>query len=141
MVSRFNDDTEAIGLFNPYPLQLICNAISYLNIASYFLLHIFNAVPAFIEAHNSQQPPASYTLGHNHFSDLTLDEYQEFNKLGGYSPGLMTPVRSRSNESVMTATKLRKNRQLQNVPDSVDWVEKGAIVPVKNQGERSNEMP
>mmetsp|Transcript_24812 Transcript_24812/g.68387 ORF Transcript_24812/g.68387 Transcript_24812/m.68387 type:complete len:317 (+) Transcript_24812:390-1340(+) len=89
---------------------------------------------AFIDAHNSQEPSPSYTLGHNHFSDLTLDEYQEYNKLGSYSPGLMTPPRLRSFELETTATKLRKKRRLQDIPDSVDWVEKGAIVPVKNQG-------
>lgn len=97
-------------------------------------LGIWKQNNAFIEAHNSKQPAPSYTLGHNQFSDLTLDEYQEFNKLGSYSPGLMTPFRARSDEPVATATKLRKNRRLQDVPDSVDWVEKGAIVPVKNQG-------
>ena len=89
---------------------------------------------AFIEAHNSKKPPSSYELGHNHFSDLTLDEYQELNKLGSYSPGIVTPFRSRSNDGVATSTKLRKNRRLQDIPDSIDWVEKGAIVPVKNQG-------
>ena len=112
-------------------LKLIFDEVSNSNIASYSQLQ-----PAFIEAHNSKQPPPSYTLGHNQFSDLTVDEYQEFNKLGSYSPGLMTPFRARSNESVMTTTKLRKDRRLLNVPDSVDWVEKGAIVPVKNQGEQ-----
>jgi cathepsin L/xylem cysteine proteinase len=105
------------------------------------LLHSFILKTlVFIEAHNSKQPAPSYTLGHNQFSDLTLDEYQEFNKLGSYSPGLMTPFRARSDEPVATATKLRKNRRLHDVPDSVDWVEKGAIVPVKNQGERTNEI-
>jgi len=97
-------------------------------------LEIWKINDAFIEVHNSKHPPHSYTLGHNHFSDLTLDEYQEFNKLGSYSPGLMTPLRPRSYDSVTTSTKIRKNRQLQDVPDSIDWVEKGAVVPVKNQG-------
>lgn len=96
-------------------------------------LGIWKTNNAFIEAHNSQQPPPSYSMGHNHFSDLTPDEYQEINKLGSYSPGLMTPSRSRSNDSITTAT-LRKNRRMVDLPESVDWVEKGAIVPVKNQG-------
>lgn len=98
-------------------------------------LNLFYFESAFIEAHNSKQPPPSYTLGHNHFSDMTLDEYQEYNKLGHYSPGRMTPSRVRSFESVATATKLRKSRRMSDVPDSVDWVDRGAIVPVKNQGE------
>lgn len=97
-------------------------------------LEIWKENDAFVEAHNSKVPPPSYELGHNHFSDLTLDEYQELNKLGSYSPAIATPFRSRSNEGLATSTKLRKNRRLQDIPDSIDWVEKGAIVPVKNQG-------
>ena len=99
---------------------------------------VLNTKQAFIEAHNSQKPAPSFVLGHNHFSDLTLDEYQEFNKLGSYSPGLMTPTRSRSNDSVMIASTLRRKRRLTDLPDAVDWVENGAIVPVKNQGNYSN---
>ena len=103
--------------------------------------YLFNCDSAFIEAHNSKQPPPSYTLGHNHFSDMTLDEYQEYNKLGDYSPVRMTPSRMRSFDSVATATKLRKSRRMADVPDSVDWVEKGAIAPVKNQGEIMQRTP
>lgn len=85
-------------------------------------------------------PRPSYQLGHNQFSDMTLEEYQAYNKLGKYSPGIVTPrsssVREAPSEDTTTSIKLRNRgrRQLQNLPESVDWVEKGAVVPVKNQG-------
>jgi len=73
-------------------------------------------------------------LGHNHFSDLTVDEYQELNKLGHYSPGLVVAARPKSYADDVIATKLRRDRRLHDVPDSTDWVDQGAVVPVKNQG-------
>jgi C1A family cysteine protease len=122
-----------------------------------------------IERHNGQHPPASYELGHNQFSDLTLDEYKAYNKLGEYSPGafflksLRTGdvegdegsaadaaaaaashdgnglVGSDSTTTWSTETSRRHRRGLaadkdKDIPDSIDWVEKGAIPPIKNQG-------
>jgi C1A family cysteine protease len=84
----------------------------------------------FIQAHNSQEPRPSFTLGHNHFSDLTFDEYRQRNKLGPYSPGILA-----QRDHSAGATPVKVARRLQgDIPDEIDWNQKGAIVPVKNQG-------
>jgi cathepsin L len=73
----------------------------------------------FIEETNAKQQ--SYTLGVTQFADLTFDEFQaEF--VGGFIP---TPVANR--------TKFEKPGDL-ILPDSIDWVEKGAVTSVKGQG-------
>ena len=108
----------------------------------------------FIERHNSSSPPPSYTLGHNAFSDLTGDEFQQVNNLGKYAPGVDMTARIKRNmqkklsigESEEEAIQRRlgarsstsedsadfdKNK---DIPTSVDWVAKGAVTDVKNQG-------
>lgn len=79
-------------------------------------------VLGYIETHNSQIPPPSFVLGHNQFSDLTADEYRQLNKLGALH-------KRQENPSL-----IKVSRRLREVPNEVNWVEKGAIGTVKNQG-------
>ena len=101
----------------------------------------------FVEKHNRQIPAPSYTLGHNQFSDMTVEEYQQYNRLGAHSPGSMTPSTfnklsiddydedSEEDVQIMGITEERRRRLVDNpLPTEVDWVKDGAVVPVKNQG-------
>ena len=98
---------------------------------------------AYIEAHNNQVPKPSYTLGHNQFSDLTVEEYRAYNKLGEHSPGVMmmtTPTATKKSKSTSSSSSdgasasVKRTLSLKELPASIDWVANGAVVPVKNQG-------
>ena len=75
-----------------------------------------------IQEHNSDQS-LSYTLGHNEYSDMTADEFFA-NKLG-FNATMSKPA---GQPHYYTAADLAA------APESIDWVEKGAVTPVKNQG-------
>lgn len=83
----------------------------------------------FIHEHNEQEPKPSYTLGHNAFSDMTPDEFERHFNLGKYAMGNVIHFDHES----MT----EENRMLQeqvSLPDEVNWIDMGAVTPVKNQG-------
>ena len=76
-----------------------------------------------IQEHNAGD--FSWTLGHNEFSDLTWEEFSS-KYVGGYDSN---PHLNRTKDydySLLEKTDLA---------DSVDWVAKGAVTPVKDQGQ------
>lgn len=81
---------------------------------------IFKDNLRYIDAHNSQD--RTYKLGLNRFADLTNEEYRS-KYLGTKKLG------SKKRLSDRYAPK-----DSDNLPDSVDWREKGAVTDIKDQG-------
>ncbi|KAJ7967494.1 Cysteine proteinase [Quillaja saponaria] len=88
---------------------------------------IFKDNLKFIEEHNMAEK-RTYKLGLNRFADLTNEEYRAI-YLG-----------SKMNRSAGNLSGTRKSDRYaykvgDELPESVDWREKGAVVPVKDQGQ------
>lgn len=75
-----------------------------------------------IETHNKGNH--TYTLGHNQFSHMTVEEWREYVKLG------LKKDTEMKGEFVHAAP-----ANMMAIPSSIDWVEKGAVTPVKDQGQ------
>lgn len=85
--------------------------------------NVFSRNLEFINSHNLNTTQ-SFTLGLNDFSDMTYSEWRQ-NYLG-YRPQLRKTGLQRREISTVKST---------SVPDSIDWTKKGAVTPVKNQGQ------
>lgn len=91
-------------------------------------LNIFAKNDAFIEQHNQDAEQHGYTLGHNAFSHLTWEEFRS--SYFGFSM-----PENYLNQRLLNASSSSLNVQSIDAPDAIDWVEKGAVTAVKNQGQ------
>lgn len=83
-----------------------------------------------IISHNNQN--VGWTMNINHFADLTPSEFK------AQYVGLKSRPRSvilRSAFKGTSETSSVSREELLNTPESVDWVEKGAVTDVKDQGQ------
>ncbi|WVZ87631.1 hypothetical protein U9M48_034238 [Paspalum notatum var. saurae] len=79
----------------------------------------------FVDEHNARAGEHGYRLGMNQFADLTNDEFR-----AAYL-GARLPART----GVRAAGERYRHDGREDLPESVDWRDKGAVAPVKNQGQ------
>ncbi|KAL7090074.1 hypothetical protein ACP275_12G017500 [Erythranthe tilingii] len=86
---------------------------------------IFKDNLKFVDDHNSGN--RTYVVGLNKFADLTNEEYRS-TYLGTRSDPTRRFVKSKN------ASRRYAHRSGEMLPESVDWRERGAVSPIKNQG-------
>ena len=85
-----------------------------------------------IEKHNAKQPPPTYRLGHNEYSDMTHDEFLAHFKLG--QPIQEANVKTLVADPVLAEEVLHSLKEVVGLPDYTNWLLQGGVTPVKNQG-------
>jgi C1A family cysteine protease len=96
---------------------------------SLFRFDVFCDNKAFVEAHNES---SSYTLALNQFATLTHEEFMNTYTTMFAAPALR---RMRVPSSAFMTNSLRGVSVPDGAPATVDWVAKGAVTPVKDQGQ------
>lgn len=79
----------------------------------------------FVDAHNARAGARGYRLGINRFADLTNAEFRAAYLSAGARNGTATAA---------TGERYRHDG-VEALPEFVDWRQKGAVAPVKNQGQ------
>ena len=87
-------------------------------------LEVFKANVGFIESFNAGN--RKFYLGVNQFADITNEEFKATKANKGYEPSL---------ERAPTGFRY-ENVNIDALPTTVDWRTKGAVTPVKDQGQR-----
>jgi len=85
-----------------------------------------------IEEHNARVPTPKFLLGHNAFSDMTQEEFEDHFRLGRHSQ--VSQLASKHDEN----TKANFERAIEANPvtltDEIDWIALGGVSEVKDQG-------
>ena len=119
LTSRFSfEDHEVSFLFKHWLKQHGLKEAQYVDRKDVFSRNLHK-----IALHNADDKP--WTMAMNQFGHL---EAHEFKKI--YASGYKQPPKSlrKQPRSVYMA------RKMQELPSSINWVERGAVTPVKNQG-------
>lgn len=85
--------------------------------------NIFKTNSKLIEDHNAKEGN-DWTMGMNEFGDLTFQEFHA--RYTGFLGERNTYAKSRNQHQIIPG---------ETLADSVDWTTKGAVTPVKNQGQ------
>ncbi|KAF8052919.1 hypothetical protein N665_1492s0023 [Sinapis alba] len=95
--------------------------------------NIFKDNLRFIDLHNGNNKNATYKLGLTMFADLTNDEYRRL-----YLGARTEPVRRITKAKNVNMMKYSAAVNDVEVPETVDWRQKGAVNAIKNQGTCGN---